>query len=312
MDLDAVADELYALRPDEFVAARDRHALDARRSGDRDLAKEIGALRRPSLAAWVSNLLVRRQPEEVRPLLGLGEELRRAHRELDGPQLRRLARRQNEVIGALGRQARRLAAQAGHPVGEGVQRDVEETLHAVLADPRAAREWAAGRLVKPLSATIGFPAADEALPVRRPAAGAGPGEHARDRRPPSRAGRAENARNAGSEERRRLLAEARGRVRDAERELRARQEEAEAAEREAREAASREAGLAEHVQELRARLRRAQEEQRQARTDAQAARERARQGDRAVREARRRVEAATAQAERRARAAPSVASPGDA
>ncbi|WP_432169004.1 hypothetical protein [Streptomyces sp. 1222.5] len=121
MDLDAVADELYALRPEEFVSARDRRALDARRSGEQDLAREIGALRRPSLGAWVSNLLVRRQPDEVPPLLALGEELRRAHRELDGPRLRRLARRQNEVIGALARQARRLAGQAGHPVGEGVR-----------------------------------------------------------------------------------------------------------------------------------------------------------------------------------------------
>lgn len=169
MDLDAVADELYGLRPEEFVAARDRRARDARKAGDQALAKEIGALRKPSLAAWVSNLLVRRQREEVQPLLGLGEELRRAHRELDGTQLRRLARRQNEVIGALGRQARRLAAQAGHPVSEGVQREVEETLHAALADPEAAREWAAGRLVKPLNSTIGFPATDEAVLGRRPA-----------------------------------------------------------------------------------------------------------------------------------------------
>jgi hypothetical protein len=170
VDLDAVADELYGLRPEEFVAARDRRALDARKAGDQALAKEIGALRRPSLAAWVSNLLVRRQREEIEPLLGLGEELRRAHRELDGPQLRKLARRQSEVIGTLGRQARRLAAQAGRPVGEGVQREIEETLHAVLADPKAAREWAAGRLVKPLTSTFGFPEADVGVLERRPAA----------------------------------------------------------------------------------------------------------------------------------------------
>ncbi|AKN71579.1 hypothetical protein QR97_18790 [Streptomyces sp. PBH53] len=169
MDLDAVADELYGLRPEEFVAARDRRALAARKAGDQALAKEIGALRRPSLGAWVSNLLVRRQRAEVEPLLGLGEELRRAHRELDGARLRELARRQSEVIGTLGRQARRLAAEAGRPVGEAVQREVEETLHAALADPGAAREWAAGRLVKPLSATFGFPEADEAALDRRPA-----------------------------------------------------------------------------------------------------------------------------------------------
>ncbi|MBL1086895.1 hypothetical protein JK359_33860 [Streptomyces actinomycinicus] len=177
MDLDTVAEELYALRPEEFVAARDRRALDARASGDPALARRIGALRRPSLSAWVSNLLVRGQPQQVEPLLGLGEELRRAHRELDGPELRRLARRQNEVIGALGRQARQLAAEAGHPVGESVQREVEETLHAALADPQAAREWAGGRLVKPLSSAVGFPAADETALERRPAARrAGPGD----------------------------------------------------------------------------------------------------------------------------------------
>ncbi|MFF8726904.1 hypothetical protein ACF073_10475 [Streptomyces sp. NPDC015171] len=168
MDLDAVADELYGLRPDEFVAARDRRALAAREAGDQALAKGIGALRRPSLAAWVGNLLVRRRPEEVRPLLVLGEELRRAHRELDGARLRALARRRNEVIGALGRQAAELAAEAGRPVGEDVRREVTETLHAVLADPDAAREWAAGRLVKPLGSAVGFPAADEALLGRRP------------------------------------------------------------------------------------------------------------------------------------------------
>ncbi|MFI9244716.1 hypothetical protein ACIGXF_19460 [Streptomyces sp. NPDC053086] len=286
MDLDAVADELYGLRPEEFVAARDRHALDARKAGDQSLAKEVRALRRPSLAAWVSNLLVRRQPEEVQPLLGLGEQLRRAHRELDGTRLRELARRQNEVIGALGRQARKLAAQAGHPVGEGVQREVEETLHAVLADPQAAREWAAGRLVKPLTSMAGFPAADDALLDSRPAPAAQP-------RTPAR-GKLREEDTA----RRRRLTEAREKAREAERELRAREGEADAAARAVDEAAARSAEADERAGELRERLRHAEEEQRQARAGAQEARERARQADRAAREARRRAGTAAAQVER--------------
>lgn len=286
MDLDAVADELYGLRPEEFVAARDRHALDARKAGDQSLAKEVRALRRPSLAAWVSNLLVRRQPEEVQPLLGLGEQLRRAHRELDGTRLRELARRQNEVIGALGRQARRLAAQAGHPVGEGVQREVEETLHAVLADPQAAREWAAGRLVKPLTSMAGFPAADDALLDSRPAPAAEPRTPARGKL------RKEDT------ERRRRLTEAQEKAREAERELRAREGEADAAARAVDEAAARSAEADERAGELRERLRHAEEEQRQARAGAQEARERARQADRAAREARRRAGTAAAQVER--------------
>ncbi|MGV4980781.1 hypothetical protein ACVB8X_06265 [Streptomyces sp. NRAIS4] len=292
MDLDAVADELYGLRPEEFVAARDRRALDARKAGDQALAKEIGALRRPSLAAWVGNLLVRRQPEQVEPLLGLGEELRRAHRELDGAQLRKLARRQNEMIGTLGRQARRLAAEAGHPVGEGVQRAVEETLHAVLADPEAAREWAAGRLVKPLSSMVGFPAADEALLGSRPAPPA-----AEPKKPGRDKDREAKDRETKDPERRRRLTEAREKAREAERELRAREKEADDAGQAVEEAGARAAGAEEQVRELRERLRYAEEEQRQARAGAQDARDRARQADRAVREARRRAESAAAQVE---------------
>ncbi|POX61683.1 hypothetical protein C3492_20460 [Streptomyces sp. Ru62] len=320
MDLDAVADELYGLRPEEFVAARDRRARDARKAGDQALAKEIGALRKPSLAAWVSNLLVRRQREEVQPLLGLGEELRRAHRELDGTQLRRLARRQNEVIGALGRQARRLAAQAGHPVSEGVQREVEETLHAALADPEAAREWAAGRLVKPLNSTIGFPATDEAVLGRRPApepkqpAGGGGREEDegrkqdksredgerrkqdRDREEDERRRQDKRRREdkAREEEQRRRRAEAR----EAERELRAHEEEADAAARAAEEAGARLTDAEERLRELRERLQDAEEEQQRARGAERDARDRERQAGRAVREARRRAEKAAARAER--------------
>ncbi|WP_129305095.1 hypothetical protein [Streptomyces sp. L2] len=297
MDLDAVADELYGVRPEDFVAARDRRAAEARDAGEPDLAKEIGTLRRPSLAAWVSNLLVRRQADEVRPLLTLGEDLRRAHRELDGPQLRRLAHQQREVIGTLGRQARQLAAQAGHPVGEGVQREVEETLHAALADPGAAREWAAGRLVKPLSSTVGFPAADESAVGRRRTA------------PPAPAPEGTAKRSGGGEERRRTaeqrrrLTEARRAARDAERELRARQDEAASADREAEDAARRLTEAEERLRDLREQTRRAQEEQRRARAGDQSARERAREADRAVREARRRAESAARAEERTAAAA---------
>ncbi|MET9452582.1 hypothetical protein [Streptomyces cinerochromogenes] len=315
MDLDAVADELYGLRPEEFVAARDRRALDARKAGDEALAKEIGALRRPSLAAWVSNLLVRRQREEVEPLLELGEELRRAHRELDGGRLRRLARRQSEVIGALGRQARRLAAEAGRPVGEGVQREVEETLHAALADPEAGRTWAKGRLVKPLSATFGFPQADESVLARRPAppaatgtarrGGGGGGQSgAREGKSGAREGKRPRGRAEGGENgedelaRRRLLSEARRAARDAERDLHARETEAEAAERAVAEARARAADAEQRIQELRERLRAAEEEQRRAREEERTARERAREAARAAGEARRRAAAATAEAER--------------
>jgi hypothetical protein len=154
IDEQAVLDELYGLRPEGFTAARTRHATRARQAGDRALAARLTALRRPTSAAWASNQLVRAHPEQVEPILRLGEGLRRAHRELDGGQLRELTQQQRSLVQALSAQARRLAAEAGQPLHEGAVDEVEQTLHAALADPDAARQWAAGRLTRALSASV--------------------------------------------------------------------------------------------------------------------------------------------------------------
>lgn len=61
----SVADELYSLPRNEFTAARNAAAKQAREQGHRELAEQIGGLRRPSTAAWVANLLAREQPTEI-------------------------------------------------------------------------------------------------------------------------------------------------------------------------------------------------------------------------------------------------------
>ncbi|MEU3933747.1 hypothetical protein AB0E85_17150 [Streptomyces sp. NPDC029044] len=283
MDYDSVADELYALRPEEFTAARASAMASARTAGDRELAGRIGALRKPSLAAWVSNLLVRNSPGEVEPLLRLGESLRQAHQDLDGAQLRELSRRQHALIRALSLQARQLAKEAGHPIGEGVQREVENTLHAVLADPEAARAWAGGRLTKPLDAAVGFPAVAAGARPQRPAPAPAP-----SRRPDRKTG----------EQRRRRLDRAREEAEAAERELRELRDEAVAAGRAAEEAKRQVDALQRHVEELTGELERIRGEHQQARFAERTARERARTADRRVREAGRKAATAAAQLER--------------
>ncbi|PPS69990.1 MULTISPECIES: hypothetical protein [Streptomyces] len=282
MDYDSVVDELYTLRPEEFTAARASAMAAARTAGDRELAERIRALRKPSLAAWVSNLLVRSSPGEVEPLLRLGEGLRQAHQDLDGAQLRELSRRQHALIRALSMQARRLAKEAGHPIGESVQREVENTLHAVLADPDAARAWAGGRLTKPLSATVGFPAVAEGARPPRPAPAPAP----------SRPGR------KASEQQRRRLDRAREDAEAAERELRELQDEAETAGRAAAEAKQQVDGAQQRVEELTEELERARSDHQQARFAERAARERSRTADRRARDAGRRAATAAAQLER--------------
>jgi hypothetical protein len=128
VDLDAVANELYRLPPGDYTAARDERALAARAAGNRALAAQIHGLRRPTQAAWASNLLVREQPDEAKRLLQLGQELRRAHQDLDGEQLRMLSAQQHQVISALARTARQLAAQAGQRISEAAQRDLDESV----------------------------------------------------------------------------------------------------------------------------------------------------------------------------------------
>ncbi|MFG2752943.1 hypothetical protein [Streptomyces xanthophaeus] len=172
MDVEEVIDALYALTPAQFTAARDEAAAGAKRAGDPAAAKRIAALRRPTRAAWTSNLLVRANPEEAGQFCQLGEALREAHRSLDGEQLRELSHEQHVVIGALAREAVRLAAEAGTPVSETVVREVEQILRAVLADPDAAEAWTSGRLVKPPAAVTEFPALapDAARPAPPPPA----------------------------------------------------------------------------------------------------------------------------------------------
>lgn len=282
MDYDSVADELYALRPEEFTAARASAVAAARTAGDRELAERIRALRKPSLAAWVSNLLVRGSPGEVEPLLRLGEGLRQAHQDLDGAQLRELSRRQHALVRALSLQARQLAKEAGHPIGESVQREVENTLHAVLADPEAARAWAGGRLTKPLSAAVGFPAVAEGARPQRPAPAPAPA------RPGKKAG----------EQQRRRLEQAREDAEAADRELWELRGEAEDAGRAAAEAKQQVDDLQRRVEELTGELERTKGEHQQARFAERAARERMRTAERHTREAGRKAATAAARLER--------------
>lgn len=134
MDVESVAVELYGLRPSEFTAARDEYVAKARRAGDKPLAAAIAALRKPVVAAWAAGLLARRRPKEAHGLVQLGGALRTAHQRLDAGQLRKLSHDQHVVIGELARTARALAAEAGQAVSEPVLHEVEQILHAVLAD----------------------------------------------------------------------------------------------------------------------------------------------------------------------------------
>jgi hypothetical protein len=156
VDFDAVADELYAVAPDEFTARRNVLAKEAADSGEADLAGQIRALAKPKLAAWVVNTLARSHRSEIDALVKLGAALRDATEQMHGEELTALAKQQRQVVGALLKLAVGDAEDAGQKISTSVARSVEQTLRASLADPDAGEELAAGRLVEPLD-YVGFP-----------------------------------------------------------------------------------------------------------------------------------------------------------
>jgi hypothetical protein len=167
-ELHAVTDELYGVLPDDFVPRRDAAAAEARERGDRELAKAIGRLRRPTKAAWLANLLVRHRGAQLEGLLGLAEGLADAQRTLDGAALRQLSGRRHQLVAAMAREAGRLAQEAGDPAAEGVLRELQGILDAALARPELAEQVRSGRLTRTLSYTGFGPEADpDAVP--RPA-----------------------------------------------------------------------------------------------------------------------------------------------
>ncbi|MET7463923.1 hypothetical protein [Nonomuraea sp. NPDC005501] len=167
MDLDEVADRLYGLPPSEFTAARAAEARAAKDAGDVRLSRAIGRLRKPTVSAWAVNRAVREHADDLRELLAVGEELRRAWEAHDAGALTEVTRRRGAVSE---RVARLIKEDAG--LSAAAAAEVDRTLDAAVVDEGAADEVRRGRLVRPLEYS-GF--APAPAPAARPAPAAGAG-----------------------------------------------------------------------------------------------------------------------------------------
>ncbi|GAA0738329.1 TolC family protein [Dactylosporangium roseum] len=146
----AVVARLYAAPPEDFVALRTEEVARARKARDTRLAAAIAKLRKPTVAAWLVNLVAHERPDLVEELLELAEELRTAQRELRGAELRELSTRRRATVGALAREAAKLA---GPGRGNLPLTEVENTFAAALADPEVAAAVREGSLTKALEYT---------------------------------------------------------------------------------------------------------------------------------------------------------------
>jgi hypothetical protein len=150
--LDAAADELYAVLPSEFVGARDARARQARSSGAEKLAEQLKALRRPSAAAWLVNLLARSDPG-LSPLTDLADQLRDAQTNLDASAMKAHGQERGRIVAELVERAVALGGEADPQfrASPAVREQVAATLTAAVADPAAEAAVTSGRLVSPLS-----------------------------------------------------------------------------------------------------------------------------------------------------------------
>ncbi|MET7457427.1 hypothetical protein ABZT03_37310 [Streptomyces sp. NPDC005574] len=155
--MEAVLDELYTTPPSDFVGRREELAAAAKAAGHGEDARRIRASRRPTLAAWAANLLLRSQPQESQRFLELGQALREAYAALDASGINELSEQRRRIVAAMSQQAAQAAQEAGHRLSTAAQRDVESTLRAVLTDPDAADQWAGGRLEAALTPPSDFP-----------------------------------------------------------------------------------------------------------------------------------------------------------
>jgi hypothetical protein len=148
--LDDVRHALYAGPRATFVERRKELAGEARRGGDRDAAKLIGEMRKPTAAAHVVNLLAQADDASLQDLVELGASIRRAMAEGDDPEVRALLQGRAAALATTVAQVRKIARANGESVSGAVGDQIAQTLRAAMASDDAAAAVRDGTLAEAL------------------------------------------------------------------------------------------------------------------------------------------------------------------
>jgi hypothetical protein len=148
-------DDLYDAPLEQFVTRRGELARELRKQGKREEAAAVAALRKPSVAAWAVNQLVRTQSRSVAELFDAGDALQDAHRSAttgrgDAGALRSAAQRERSAIDELMEAARGLLTTNGHELSATIIDRVTDTLRAAAQDDDAREKVRDGRLEREL------------------------------------------------------------------------------------------------------------------------------------------------------------------
>ena len=143
--LERQTDSLYGLSLKDFIPARDELAKQLRADGQRDLANEVKALRKPSVAAWVVNQLARERELDVQRLLNAGTALAESQAAGSSAEAFAAARRDEQhALERLAGAAKETIAREG--IGTAAFDRVLQTLRAAALTPEGRELLKRGRL----------------------------------------------------------------------------------------------------------------------------------------------------------------------
>ena len=289
--------DLYGLPLDRFVPERARLVKALRGEGRREEAQRVGALPKPSMAAWAVNQLARTQTGAVADLLQAGDALSEVQSALigggsDARALRLAAQREREAVERLVEAARGLLSSEGRELTAATLERVADTLHAAALDEDARGRVLEGCLARELR-HVGLGAGASTVGER----GAAPTRRARAKPEPSaRSGSARGVAEREAAEREAAEREAAEReVAERERERAARLQ---AAERVAADADKEAERATEWLRDTQRRHDRAADALREAKTALTAARSEAASSDRARARAREALKRLVAESDR--------------
>jgi hypothetical protein len=157
--LERELDALYQLPLDQFTSARNELAKRLRADGQAEQAEQVKALRKPPVAVWLVNRLVRNDELDVQRLLKAGESMTKAQAKVargQSPEAFLDARREEQrALERLARAAQRLAESEG--VGRSAIDRAMQTLRAASLTDEGRRLLKQGRLTEEVQ-PLGFEA----------------------------------------------------------------------------------------------------------------------------------------------------------
>ncbi len=147
--------ELYGLPLERFTEERNALVKRLRKGGRREEATEVSNLRKPSVAAWAVNQLVRTQRRDVASLFEAGDALREAQSQLlsgrgEADALRDAVEAERVAVDQLTQRARGLLSSEGHELTVATLQRVSETLNAAALDEDLRAQVSDGCLVREL------------------------------------------------------------------------------------------------------------------------------------------------------------------